>query len=158
VTDLPKLLGALTTGGVKFVIVGGAAATAHGSARLTFDLDVVYDRRGDNIGRVAESLAAYRPYLRGAAEGLPFVLDADTIRRGLNFTLTTSVGAIDLLGEIAGGGNYEALESHCVSMTLYGHNCLVLGLDALIDAKRAAGRPKDFDAIAELEALRDESR
>jgi hypothetical protein len=31
----------------------------------------------------------------------------------------------------------------------------VLDLDALIRVKRAAGRPKDFEAIAELESLRD---
>jgi hypothetical protein len=158
VTDFPKLVAALARGQVRFIIVGGAAATAHGAARLTQDLDIVYERSAENIQRVAESLAPYRPYPRGSPEGLPFVLDAETIRRGLNFTLATTIGAIDLLGEITGGGGYEALQSRSVDMKLFGHACLVLGLDALIDVKRAAGRPKDFDAIAELEALRDESR
>jgi hypothetical protein len=35
---------------------------------------------------------------------------------------------------------------------------LCLDLDTLIRVKRAAGRPKDFEAIAELEALREELR
>ena len=49
------------------------------------------------------------PYLRGAPEGLPFHLDAATITRGLNFTLTTALGALDLLGDVAGGGSYDTL-------------------------------------------------
>jgi hypothetical protein len=157
VTDFATLLGALSTTGVKFIIVGGAAATAHGSARLTFDLHVVYERSSDNLQRLAAALAPYEPYLRGAPAGLPFILDVDTLRRGLNFTLITSIGAIDLLGIIAGGGDYAALEPRSIEMILFGHRCLVVALDALIDAKRAAGRPKDMEALAELEALRDES-
>lgn len=35
-------------------------------------------------------------------------------------------------------------------------DCYCLGLDRLIQAKRDAGRPKDLEAIAELEALREE--
>jgi hypothetical protein len=158
VTDFPRLLSALTSAGVRFIIVGGAAAVAYGSARLTQDLDVVYDRSEDNIRRLAETLVPYRPYLRGSPEGLPFRLDLETIRSGLNFALTTTIGALDLLGEIAGGGTFQSLEARSVEMTLFGHACLVLQLDALIETKRAAGRPRDFDAIAELEALRDESR
>lgn len=43
-TDFNALLRLLTDNQVEFIIVGGAAATAHGSARLTLDLDVVYER------------------------------------------------------------------------------------------------------------------
>jgi hypothetical protein len=157
VTDYERLLAALAGGGVRFLIVGGAAAVAHGSARLTQDLDIVYQRSEENIRRLADALAPLRPYLRGAPGGLPFTLDVATIRSGLNFTLTTAVGALDILGEIAGGGTYETLESRSAELTLFGHPCLVLNLDALIETKRAAGRPRDLEAIAELEALRDES-
>lgn len=76
---------------------------------------------------------------------------------GLNFTLSTSLGALDLLGEIAGGGTYEQLLSHCKPLTVCGVECLCLGLAKLIEVKRAAGRPKDFEAIAELEAIREEN-
>jgi hypothetical protein len=72
--------------------------------------------------------------------------------------LTTSIGALDVLGTIAGGGDYAALEPRSVIMVLFGNECRVLGLDALIDSKRATGRPKDLDTLAELETLRDESR
>lgn len=84
--DYAALLRALHECGVRFVIVGGAAATAHGSARLTQDLDLVYERSPDNLERLARALAPHEPYLRGAPEGLPLRLDAETLRRGLDFT------------------------------------------------------------------------
>jgi predicted nucleotidyltransferase len=155
VIDFPALLRVLHEHGVRFLIVGGAAATAHGSARLTQDLDVVYDRSPENLDRLVRALAPHEPYLRGAPAGLPFVFDVETLRRGLNFTLTSKLGDVDLLGEIVGGGGFAELERHCVAMELFGVRCLVLGLDKLIEVKRAAGRPKDLEALAELVAIRE---
>lgn len=74
----------------------------------------------------------------------------------MNFTLNTTWGPIDLLGEITGGGTYDDLVSGCVRVTVYGVDGLCLGLESLIQVKRAVGRPKDLEALAELEALRDE--
>jgi len=156
VTDFAGLLRALSQAGVEFIVVGGAAATAHGSALLTFDLDVVYRRSPQNIQRVAAALAPHAPYLRGAPAGLPFRWDVATIERGLNFTLTTDLGAIDFLGEITGGGSYEDLLPHAVVLKVFDLECRCLGLEKLIEVKRAAGRPKDFEAIAQLEALLEE--
>jgi hypothetical protein len=79
------------------------------------------------------------------------------LKRGLNFTLTTSEGAVDLLGEIP-GGTYESLLPESTLIDAFGIQCRVLDLAALIRVKRAAGRPKDFEAIAELEALADRER
>jgi predicted nucleotidyltransferase len=156
-TDFEKLLRALAEGGVEFILVGGVAATAHGSARLTVDLDVVYRRSDENIARLAATVGKLRPYLRGAPPGLPFAWDAQTIRSGLNFTLTTDLGDLDLLGEIAGGGAYDALLPHTIVLKIFGIKCRCLDLEHLIHVKRAAGRPKDFEAIAELEALAQET-
>lgn len=155
-TDFAGIIRVLADSGVDFIVVGGVAAAVHGSARATYDVDVVYARTPDNMARLAEALAPLRPYLRGAPPGLPFRWDAETIARGLNFTLTTTLGDLDTLGEIVGGGGYDQLRPHCVTMTLFGRSCLCIDLDTLIRVKRAAGRPKDFEAIAELEALREE--
>lgn len=154
--DFGAVLGALVRGEVEFIIVGGAAATIHGSARLTSDLDIVYRRNPENIRRLTLVLAEHRPYLRGAPAGLPFRFDEDTVKRGLNFTLTTSFGDLDLLGEVAGGGDFDVLRPHCSAVRIFGVDCLCPDLETLIALKRAAGRPKDLEAIAELEALRDE--
>lgn len=156
-TNFEALLRLLVEAGVEFIVVGGAAATAHGSARLTKDLDIVYRRTPENIRRLVQCLASHAPYLRGAPPGLPFTLDVPTIQRGLNFTLVTDLGALDLLGEITGGGQYEDLLPHSILLRLYGIECRCLGLNRLIEVKRAAGRPRDLEAVAELEALREET-
>ena len=108
-TDFARLLQALVSGGVEFIIIGGVAATAHGSAHVTADLDIVYRRTPQNIARLAEALSPLQPYIRGAPPGLPFQFDVETIRRGLNFTLVTVAGDLDAMGEATGGGTYEAL-------------------------------------------------
>lgn len=61
------------------------------------------------IRTFATNLVPLKPYLRGAPPGLPFQWDADPLARGLNFTLVTALGDLDLLGEIIGGGRYEDL-------------------------------------------------
>jgi predicted nucleotidyltransferase len=156
VTDFGGLLRTLADSGVDIIVVGGLAATVHGSVRLTRDLDVVYARTPENVGRLAAALAPLSPYLRGAPPGLPFRWDADTIRRGLNFTLTTALGDLDLFGEITGGGGYDALLPQTVMVEALGRRFRCLDLETLIRVKRAAGRPKDLDAVAELEALLEE--
>ena len=152
-TDYRELIGRLVAGRVEFIIVGGAAGVVHGASRLTDDLDVVYSRNNKNVDRIIESLAPLAPYLRGAPEELPFKWEAQTILHGLNFTLTTSLGPLDLLGEITLGGNYEQLVPHTIKLNVFGNECLCLGLARLIEVKRAAGRPKDFEAIKELEMI-----
>ena len=125
--DLERTLQELHRAGVEFIIVGGVAATIHGSARLTQDLDLVYARTPENIVRLAAALEPHSPYLRGAPPGLPFRWDAETIRRGLNFTLTTALGDLNLLGEIVGGGGYADLLPDTQVVKLAGASTDVLG-------------------------------
>lgn len=155
--DFGALLHARAERAVEYIIVGGVAAAIHGGARATYDLDIVYARTPGNMGRLVDAPAPHHPYLRGAPPGLPFQWDTATLARGLNFTLTTSLGDIDLLGEIAGGGSYEALLPHSIPVAVFGIQSRCLGLDRLIAVKRAAGRPKDLDAVAELEAIAEET-
>jgi len=157
-TDIAALLRSLGARNVDFILVGGAAAVAHGSARLTQDVDVVYARDAENLGRLVDALSPLHPYLRGAPPGLPFTFDERTLRSGLNFTLQTTAGAIDLFGEIAGGGGYRELLPHSFEIEVFGTRCRLLDLETLIRVKRAAGRPKDLEAIAELEMIRERSR
>jgi hypothetical protein len=143
---------------VRFIVVGGGAAIAHGLARITYDVAIVYARDPENIRRLTVALQAYQPYLRGAPPGLPFRWDEQTIHAGLNFTLTTSLGDLDLLGEIAGGGSYESLLAFSEELTIFNVSCRFVTLERLIQLKRAAGRPKDLEVIAEFQALLEERR
>ena len=155
-TNLKRLLAVLADAKVSFILVGGVAARAHGSARVTDDIDVCYARSIENLDRIVRALAPLKPYLRGAPPGLPFDWSVATLKAGLNFTLTTTAGAIDLLGEITGGGRYEDLVSHSIAVKVFGRETLLLDLPWLIHVKRAAGRPKDLEVVAELEALLEE--
>lgn len=157
-TDYAALIRLLVDHQIDFIIVGGAAATAHGSARLTLDLDIVYSRDTLNIERIVRALEPIQPYLRGAPPGLPFEWSVETVKKGLNFTLITTLGALDLLGEIIGGGSYDALKSQTIKIEVAGAECSCLTLERLIEVKRAAGRPKDLEAIAELEQILQEQR
>ena len=155
--NLEKLLPTLVGAGVEFIIVGGVAGILHGSARATYDIDLVYSRNEQNIKRLASVLAPYNPYLRNAPLGLPFVWDTKTIRHGLNFTLTTTVGDIDLLGEIGGGETYQTLLPRSFEVEAFTVRFKCIDLPTLIRIKEAAGRRKDLEAIAELRVLLEES-
>ena len=155
-TEFVPLIVMLADTGVEFIVVGGVAGALHGSARSTRDLDVVYRRTPENILRIVHALERHRPYPRGAPPGLPFRWDEQTVAFGSNFTLVTDAGAIDILGEITGGGAYEQLLPYTDTLCIANRACLCLNLAKLIAVKRAAGRPKDYEAVAELEAIREE--
>ncbi|MGH7968184.1 MAG: hypothetical protein ACREIC_05585, partial [Limisphaerales bacterium] len=55
-TDFERALATLDHGKVEFIVIGGVAATLHGSAFTTLDLDVVYSRSTENIRRLATVL------------------------------------------------------------------------------------------------------
>ena len=155
-TDFEALLRRLDAADVRFVLIGGFAAAVLGSPRTTVDLDVAYARDEENLARLAAALEPLLPRLRGAPPGLPFVLDAATLARGLNFTLTTSLGDLDLLGDVTGGGGYEDLLPHTRRVRVFDTEVAVVTLPWLIRLKRASGRPRDLAAVAELEALLEE--
>jgi predicted nucleotidyltransferase len=158
IASLEEVVQLLNRYGVRYIVIGGWAAIIHGSARSTNDVDVVYARDLENIGLLANAVHIWNPYLRGAPLGLPFRWDEPTIRAGLNFTLTTDHGDLDLLGEVAGGGTYEKLLPFTSEVTVAGLSCRVVTLERLIHLKRAAGRPKDLEVVAELQALLEEQR
>ena len=153
--DVEKLLEALHEKEVKFVIIGGVAAVLQGSAYVTADFDLCYSRAKENLERLASALAPFHPHLRGVPKDLPFQLDAVSLRSGLNFTLTTDLGDLDLLGEVAGLGGYAEVLSFSEEMEIFGMRCRVLTLEGLIKTKRAVGRAKDLRLLPELEALLD---
>lgn len=153
-----KLLPTLVRAGVEFVLVGGVAGIVHGSARATYDVDVVYSRADENIERLASAIAQHKPYLRDAPPGLPFIWSAKTIRGGLNFTLTTELGDIDLFGELVGGDTYQDLLGHSFEVKAFGVRFKCVDLPTLIRIKEATGRVKDREAVAELRVLLEESQ
>jgi hypothetical protein len=149
-----SMLTGLTRRKVRFVVVGGVAAAAHGSSRVTNDLDICYDAADRaNLVSLASVLAAWEAYPRGIEPGLPFIMDDRTLFGAPILTLTTTEGDIDVLDRIAGVGDYAAVRRHSEKISALGVSFPVLDLPSLIKSKRAAGRPRDHDHLPELEAL-----
>lgn len=148
-----QIIVALIAAGVRFVVIGGVAATVHGSARLTNDLDICYEAGPDNVDRLIRVLRGWHAYLRGVERGLPFTLDARALRRTPVMTFTTDVGDIDIMDLVAGVGRYAEANRASEPVTIGTTAFRVLTLPALIAAKRAAGRPRDLEHLIELEAL-----
>ncbi len=156
--DLAQIIPSLVSARIDFILIGGMAAVLHGSARVTFDVDIVYSRTNENIERLGAALAPHTPHLRDASPDLPFSWGAETIRNGLNFTLTTDLGDLDLFGEVSGRGTYEDLLPHSFDVEAFGVRFKCLDLSSLIRIKEATGRARDREAIAELRVLLEEQR
>ena len=147
--DPRTLLETLVQHGVDFVLVGGMAGTARGSAYVTLDVDIAYERSRPNLERLADALRELDATLRGAPADLPLALDAKTLENGANFTFDTRHGPLDILADPAGAPTYATLrdgagEELVVEMV----RIRVASLDHLIAMKEAAGRPKDLSRQA----------
>lgn len=150
-TNFAELFRRLSDEQVEFVVLGGLAVIAHGHVRATLDLDICYARTPENLERLVRALSPLHPRLRDAPADLPFFWDTQTLRNGLNFTLSTTAGDIDVLGEITGLGGYGDVALRSETIDLFGANVRILSLSDLIRSKAAAGRAKD---LVDLEALR----
>lgn len=158
-SPVERLAEVLGTAGVRYVLIGGQAEAAHGSTRVTIDIDVCYARDRENLDRLARALGPLAPRLRGAPPDLPFRLDAGALELGLNFTLTTTLGDLDLLGEVVPLGGFADLMKRATPVRVGRWEMLVCALDDLIAIKRHINRPKDQESLRyllELKRLRRE--
>lgn len=152
--DFESILASLEAARVRCVLIGGFAMIAHGSTYVTQDIDFAYDRAETNLSGLVAAFSPLHPRLRGVPEDVPFVFDARTLKNAFNLTLETDLGAIDLLGIVAGISSFEALWERAIPMQFYGISVKVASLDDLIAMKEAANRPKDQLHLKELRALR----
>lgn len=153
--DLGRVIEALLDEDVRFVIVGGIAMTLHGSAYITYDLDIAVEKTAENARRIASALAPFSPRPRGFPNDLPFIFDAQTLHSSQILTLETTAGSVDVLGEISGVGPFSTIDTRAESLPFRGRAVRVLSIDALIESKRAANRSKDEPGLIELEALKE---
>lgn len=149
-----EILRALVSAKIRFVVIGGVAATIHGSARFTNDIDICYDTAPGNVERLAALLKKWNAYLRGVEPGLPFIMDARAFHITPVMILTTDKGAIDVVDVVFGVGDYAAALRASENVQIGKVEFRSLTLDALIASKRAVRRPKDAEQLIELEALR----
>jgi hypothetical protein len=156
--DPIALLRRFADAGVDFVVIGGVAGGVHGSSLSTYDVDLAFGREPGNLEKLAAVLGSIEAKLRGAPPDVPFLLDAKTLAAGSNFTFTTTMGSVDILGDPAGAPPYEQLRRGATLVDVEGRQIRVASLDHLIAMKEAAGRPKDKLQATEYRTISDELR
>lgn len=155
---LKDLVLRLQAAGVDFVLAGGFGLIAQGGSLMTSDVDVACRMEPDNLRKVFQALESLNPVHRMTPQKLVFTRE-QAERGGLrNLYLSTELGQLDCLGEIKGIGPYEDCLAQSEELDLFGSPVRVLTLDAMITAKRAMGRPRDLQAVLQLEAIREKLR
>lgn len=153
------ILDTLVAHEVDFVLIGGLAGMARGSSFPSYDVDVAYERSRENLERLAAALTTLGATLRGGPTDVPFLLDADTLENGANFTFGTPYGSLDILSYIVGAPTYHGLKQAAgEKVDVESVQIFVASLDHLIAMKEAAGRPKDKLMATEYRVLSDELR
>lgn len=108
-SPLEQVAEVLVRHGVEFIVIGGQAETLFGSPRITYDIDLCYRRTRENLERLARALPEFQPKLRGVPPDLPCIIDARALALGNNYTFTTNIVDLDLLGHCEPIGDYDAL-------------------------------------------------
>ncbi len=151
--DTPALLACLAEAGVEFIVIGGVAALAHGSAVFTRDLDVMISFEPTSLQRVLSALGPLAPRFAGPTDqAVP--TDASALAGFRNLYVETKLGRIDFLGSTP-IGDYATLIARSEWMAIAGVEVRVVALADLIAIKHALGRPKDKLVEAELRAIQE---
>lgn len=151
------LLSRLRESGLEFVIIGGVCVVYHGALIATFDLDICCAFTEQNLRRIESAVKDLHPYHRLAANKLPLELTSELCTRLKNLYLQTDLGKLDCLGEVAGLGGYEEVRKQSTMAKLPHGEYRFLNLEALIQAKLAAGRDRDLYAVKHLRAIHEKS-
>jgi hypothetical protein len=151
---LRELLARLTDAGVEYVIVGGIAARLNGSTLPTEDLDVCCRMTPENMARFIAAIGDLNPVSRGDPRKIPMPRDPHVLATYNTLLMNTDLGILDLLREITGVGDFDAVLRESVVMEVEGRPTRALNLDALIASKRALGHEKDKLALHYLEAAK----
>lgn len=140
---------------VRYVVVGGVAATLHGSPLRTGDTDICPDSRPDNLEKLAGALRELKARIRteGVDGGLPFACDAVFLSRSTLLNLETDAGDVDLTFAPTGTNGYDDLVSRVARFDLDGIVAPTAALLDIIRSKAAANRPKDRASLPVLEEL-----
>jgi len=150
--DILDFFACLNRHAVEYLLVGGEAVIFYGYPRVTGDVDVYYRLTRDNVRRLYDALS---DFWGGRIPGIrePSSLEQD----GIIVQFGAPPNRIDLINRIDGVSFDEAL-ADAVKVAAEGRRApttlRIIGLDALIRNKRAAGRAKDLDDLRFLDAAR----
>ena len=150
--DPKRLLGALATGGVDAVLIGGLAGAMRGSPLVSIGAEICHSRSARNLDVLARVLSGASARLRGGEAAL----DTAALAAVDTFRVDTDAGPLDCVGTPRGTTGYADIVRRAEVIDLGGFGFRVASLDDLIRMKRAAGHPRDRAELEVLEALREE--
>ena len=148
------LLSRLAKYEVDFVIVGGFAGVVYGCIYVTQDIDICCDFSSANLMRLQEALCGLHPVHRMTPGRQELKLTEENCSQYKNLYLDTDLGQLDCLGSINGFDNYEMVRQASKVINVEGVKMCILSLDGLIQSKKAMNRPRDKEALLQLEAIR----
>lgn len=140
---------------VRYVVIGGLAATLHGAGTVTFDIDVVPEQTALNLSRLSAALEELGARIRveGIPEGLAFPHDSKSLAGMRVLNLVTRHGDLDITAYPAGIPTYEEWAAHATPIEALGVHFDLAALEDVIRSKEAADRPKDRATLPALRAL-----
>ena len=144
--DFRDLLVELADAGAEFAVVGGYAVAFHGHPRATEDLDILVKPSADNAARVYRALAAF-----GAPLEAFEVTETDFATYDGVLQIGVAPLRIDIVTRIV-GVEFDQVVADDLAFTLDGRRIPIIGREALLRNKRAAGRPQDLADAAALDA------
>lgn len=154
------MLRVLEAHGVAYVLIGGLAASLHGSPHVTTDVDITPSAERSNLARLAAALVDLDARVRapGEPDGLPFDRSAEMLARVSVLNLTTRYGDLDLTFVPSGTLGFEDLRRQAIEITVHGARVVVAALADIVRSKEAAGREKDRLTLPTLRRLLDRLR
>jgi hypothetical protein len=158
--DPQSILRTLDKHRVRYVLIGGLAAVAHGWPGVTLDADVTPAGDRPNLARLAAALRdmGAKLRMRSLAEGVDIKLDVRTFQNGTTWTFTTRHGPLDVALSPDGTGGYSDLSRDAVVREAFGVQVTIASLEAIIRSKQAAGRSKDLAMLPLLRRVLERSR
>jgi hypothetical protein len=153
--DPQEILRVLETHRVRYVLIGGLAATLYGSPHVTTDVDVAPDARAGNLRRLAKALDDLDARVRTPGEpyGLPFDRSVAMLARVELLNPTTRAGDLDLAFRPQGTDGYSDLARGAIELVIHDVHVRVASLANIIRSKEAAGREKDRLTLPTLRRL-----
>lgn len=157
--DPEAILRELQAQRVDYVLIGGLAASLHGSPHVTTDVDVAPSRSPDNLERLSRALLRLDARIRAedAPQGLAFDPSPRVLAQSALLNLTTRFGDLDLCFEPAGTRGYDDLRRHALEIEIRDTRIVIAALADVIRSKEAAGREKDRLQLPTLRRLLERS-
>ncbi len=154
-SDFYSLLEKLSQARVDFVLIGGFAGVTYGCTMVTEDIDICCDFRPNNLLKLQKAIADLNPVHRMTPNKIPLKLTEENCKNLKNLYLDTDLGQLDCVNYVQGVGDFVKVKAQSSSIAVDDVSYLVLNLDVLIDAKKAMGRPRDTEAVIQLESIKE---